>query len=230
MNFKYPQLPKSRLRWKILYAFRRKLIRFFIWLVQLFDQVFLRKQRSQFQSDCELSERIRILQNKRCWLSQQGKQSHKTEDVVDTLRLSNKCSQALVLPCCWSSSTAFRSSCCSPAQLLCKINTGCPKTRERLRTDIRLSNFRTNAVQAGPDRVKWQKKSSYWCLSIPRSTFPSNLTLGWEIQSHLENGPKINRPVSRQEGKGLAAVAIHDDPVATLGAEAISSQLSAIGR
>jgi hypothetical protein len=38
----------------------------------------------------------------------------------------------------------------------------------------------------------------------------------------LENGPKINRPVSLQEGKRLAAVAIHDDLVATLGAEAIS--------
>jgi hypothetical protein len=38
----------------------------------------------------------------------------------------------------------------------------------------------------------------------------------------LENAPKINRPVFRQEGKGLAEVSIHDDLVATLGAEAIS--------
>jgi hypothetical protein len=72
------------------------------------------------------------------------------------------------------------------------------------------------------------EKSSYSCLSIPRSTFPSNWTLGLEIQGHLENGPKINCPVSLQEGKGLAAVVVHDDLVATPGVEAISSQLSAL--
>jgi hypothetical protein len=38
----------------------------------------------------------------------------------------------------------------------------------------------------------------------------------------LENGPKINHLVSLQEGKGLSAVAIDDNPVATLGAEGIS--------
>jgi hypothetical protein len=48
------------------------------------------------------------------------------------------------------------------------------------------------------------------------------------MQRYYKNGPKINRPGSRQEGRGLSAAAMHDDLGATLGADAISYQVSAI--
>jgi hypothetical protein len=45
------------------------------------------------------------------------------------------------------------------------------KTREYLRTRVRLSHLHICAFQEWPDRVKWQKQSSYSCLSIPHQVF-----------------------------------------------------------
>jgi hypothetical protein len=95
--------------------------------------------------------------------------------------------------------------------------TGCPKTREHLRTSIRRSDFRINAFQMEPNLIKWQKKqSSFLCLLISRSSFSSNWTLVSE--------PRAIRKMDQQSivlylhTKGLAAVTIHHDLVATLSA------------
>jgi hypothetical protein len=56
--------------------------------------------------------------------------------------------------------------------------------------------------------------------SIPRLSFSSNRMLGSHFPSHFDNGPKINRPVPRQEGIG--AMAVYEDLVATRRAGAIN--------
>jgi hypothetical protein len=68
-----------------------------------------------------------------------------------------------------------------------------------------------------------ETKCSFLDRSIPRLSFSSNRMLGWHHLSHFDNGPTISHPVSRQKGTG--AVAIYEDPVATLGAEILKSYL-----
>jgi hypothetical protein len=46
---------------------------------------------------------------------------------------------------------------------------------EHLRTSIHLSDFRINTLQAGPDLVKWQKKSQIFMSSNPHINFSMKL-------------------------------------------------------
>jgi hypothetical protein len=103
--------------------------------------------------------------------------------------------------------------------------TACPKTREHLGIGIRLSNFCISAFQAGPDLVKWQEKNPH--IRVCQSADQLFHRTGREAEAFRATWKMDQKSIVLYLArKRLGAVAIHDDLVATLGAEAINSQLS----